>query len=146
MRESDLRSAAPVVCRRLATAAAEITRPSPQDAESVGARSLGTGEERRRQELGVQAPPLDLLPRLLDHLHTVPGTGSDSYSPPQPIWLDIAIAAPGGTQQRGGGWRGTGGSALEAGVARSNVVAGAAHWRRGRGRAGGGSFFIFFLN
>ena len=134
------------MCRRLATAAAEITRPSPQDAESVGARSLGTGEERRRQELGVQAPPLDLLPRLLDHLHTVPGTGSDSYSPPQPdlagdrrrrarrraaAWRWVAghwrrrTGGGGGAQQRGGGWRRTGG------VGGVVLV--------------GGSFFIFSL-
>ena len=38
--------------------------------------SLGTGEERRRDELGIEAPPLDLLMRLVDRIHTVAGTGS----------------------------------------------------------------------
>ena len=144
MRESDLRSAAPVVCRRLATAAAEITRPSLQDTESVGARSLGTGEERRRHELGVQAPPLDLLPRLLDHLHTVPGTGSDSYSPPQP---DLAGDRRRRARRRAAAWRWvaghwrrrTGGGGWRA----ATWWRVAAHWRRGRGRAGGGFFFYF---
>ena len=141
MRESDLRSAAPVVCRRLATAAAEIARPSPQDAESVEARSLGTGEEHRRQELGVQAPPLDLLPCLLDHLHTVPGTGSDSYSPPQP---DLAGDRRRRARRRAAAWRWVAGH-WRWGWHAATWWRVTAHWRRGRGRAGGGSFFIFSL-
>ncbi|KAE8789532.1 hypothetical protein D1007_36337 [Hordeum vulgare] len=36
----------------------------------------GSSEERRGHELGVQAPPPDLLPRLIDHLHAIPGYGS----------------------------------------------------------------------
>ncbi|KAI5013431.1 hypothetical protein ZWY2020_034543 [Hordeum vulgare] len=40
------------------------------------ATAPGSSEEHRGHELGVQAPPPDLLPRLIDHLHAILGYGS----------------------------------------------------------------------
>ena len=71
--------------------------------------SLGTGEEHRRHELGVQAPPLDLLPRLLDRLHAVPEQDPATVSPPRP---DLAGDRRRRARRRAAawqGWRRTGG-------------------------------------